>query len=224
MLQNPLPAQPGTPATVTFPGSPGVAPITLPGVPRTAQDIRVLRAQRSELSDQLASAGGRRASLAKQLITTSDPVAKAGLESRIAVLDKRMNQLESDMAATGQQLSSAPAALIATTQAPNTMFGLESRAFVPLMGFFIVFVLSPLAIGIARVMWKRSSRPVIPAITSETAERMVRLEQAVDSIAVEVERISEGQRFVTKLLSDTRVPALAAGSEPQKETVQISPR
>ncbi len=30
-------------------------------------------------------------------------------------------------------------------------------------------------------------------------DRMRRLEQAVDSIAVEVERISEGQRFLTKL-------------------------
>ena len=33
-------------------------------------------------------------------------------------------------------------------------------------------------------------------------ERLSRLEQAVDAIAVEVERISEGQRFTTRLLSD----------------------
>jgi hypothetical protein len=32
--------------------------------------------------------------------------------------------------------------------------------------------------------------------------RLSRLEQAVDAIAVEIERISEGQRFTTKLLSD----------------------
>jgi hypothetical protein len=31
-------------------------------------------------------------------------------------------------------------------------------------------------------------------------DRMQRVEQAIDSIAVEVERIGEGQRFVTKLL------------------------
>ena len=31
---------------------------------------------------------------------------------------------------------------------------------------------------------------------------MARLEQAVESIALEVERISEGQRFTTKLLSE----------------------
>ncbi len=32
--------------------------------------------------------------------------------------------------------------------------------------------------------------------------RMARLEVAVESIALEVERISEGQRFTTKLLND----------------------
>lgn len=33
-------------------------------------------------------------------------------------------------------------------------------------------------------------------------QRLERIEQAVDSIAIEVERISEGQRFTTKLLSE----------------------
>lgn len=38
--------------------------------------------------------------------------------------------------------------------------------------------------------------------TSVSDERMARLENAVDAIAVEVERISEGQRFATRLLSE----------------------
>lgn len=33
-------------------------------------------------------------------------------------------------------------------------------------------------------------------------ERLARMEQAIDAMAVEVERISEGQRFTTKLLAD----------------------
>ena len=33
-------------------------------------------------------------------------------------------------------------------------------------------------------------------------ERMTRLENAIDAIAVEMERIGEGQRFVTKLLAE----------------------
>ncbi len=39
-----------------------------------------------------------------------------------------------------------------------------------------------------------------------TDARFERLEQAVESIAIEMERVSEGQRFVTKLLSE-RAPS-----------------
>ena len=76
--------------------------------------------------------------------------------------------------------------------------------FVPL-GFFAMVV----AIVVGRPMIKayatkvenESKRPQIPA---EVVGRLERIEQAVDAIAVEVERISEGQRFTTKLLSETR--------------------
>ena len=40
------------------------------------------------------------------------------------------------------------------------------------------------------------------ASSSLADARLSRLEQAVDAIAVEVERISEGQRFTTRLLSE----------------------
>ena len=36
----------------------------------------------------------------------------------------------------------------------------------------------------------------------EVAARLERIEQAMDSIAIEVERISENQRFTTKLLAE----------------------
>ena len=39
-------------------------------------------------------------------------------------------------------------------------------------------------------------------------ERLERIERAVEAVAIEVERISEGQRFVTRLLSEReRAPA-----------------
>jgi hypothetical protein len=36
----------------------------------------------------------------------------------------------------------------------------------------------------------------------EIATRLDRMEQAIEAIAVEVERVSEGQRFTTRLLSE----------------------
>jgi hypothetical protein len=40
---------------------------------------------------------------------------------------------------------------------------------------------------------------------SLTEARLARIEAAVDAIAIEVERISEGQRFTTRLLSDNKL-------------------
>ena len=49
---------------------------------------------------------------------------------------------------------------------------------------------------------EQSARIEQAAATRPTDERMARLELAVESIAVEIERISEGQRFTTRLLSE----------------------
>ena len=43
-------------------------------------------------------------------------------------------------------------------------------------------------------------------------DRLARLEQAVDSVAVEVERIGEGQRFVTRLFAERGAPRAAGES------------
>jgi hypothetical protein len=63
-----------------------------------------------------------------------------------------------------------------------------------------------------KTLLRRSNKPgVPPAVLTETAQRLERLESAVDTIAVEIERISEGQRFVTKLLSEGQARGLPAG-------------
>lgn len=53
---------------------------------------------------------------------------------------------------------------------------------------------------------KIGREPVTPTIPPEVAARLERMEQAIDSIAIEVERISEGQRFTTKLLAERTAP------------------
>jgi hypothetical protein len=70
----------------------------------------------------------------------------------------------------------------------------------------------------------RAKRVVSGDLTArlgEISDRMAKLDNAVDSMAVEVERISEGQRFVTKVLAERgTAPALpdaarAGGSTPR---------
>ena len=78
---------------------------------------------------------------------------------------------------------------------------MEPSIVVPL-GFFAmvatIAVGAPLARAFARRMERESKTKVAPEVTS----RLERIEQAVDAIAIEVERISEGQRFTTKLLTE----------------------
>jgi hypothetical protein len=51
--------------------------------------------------------------------------------------------------------------------------------------------------------WANRHRHTGPAeMPKQVDQRLERIEQAVDAIAIEVERISEGQRFTTKLLAD----------------------
>jgi hypothetical protein len=51
---------------------------------------------------------------------------------------------------------------------------------------------------------------------AQSAERLARIEAAVESIAIEVERISEAQRFTTKLLSE-RGTHLSAPSQTREQ-------
>jgi hypothetical protein len=207
-MQTPKPS-PSPQPTIVIQDAPNAGTFTI-STPMSSRDLAALKARRSELSDQLESVDGRRAKLMSQLHQTSDQTAIKGLEDRLALLDKRQLQLESDLATTGQQLSSTPAGL--TSSAGSQEFrGLGSGQVVAISIVGIIFVLGPLAIGVMKQLFKRATKPGIPpAALTETAQRLERLEGAVDTIAVEIERISEGQRFVTKLLSDAHAHALAS--------------
>ncbi len=65
----------------------------------------------------------------------------------------------------------------------------------------LTIVLFPLARALARRMDRAGTLPAGGA-SPEHEARLQRIETAVDSIAIEVERISEGQRFTTKLLAE----------------------
>lgn len=75
-------------------------------------------------------------------------------------------------------------------------------AFVPTTLIFITLWLNARARARAaeRLLESRLTPPQPLPASAGRDERLDRLEQAVDSIAVEVERIAEGQRFAAKLL------------------------
>jgi hypothetical protein len=74
---------------------------------------------------------------------------------------------------------------------------------VPIAFFITVIILAigiPLVRGLVR-RWNTQSAPP-PLLPADTSARLERIEQAIDAMSLEVERIAEGQRFVTRLMSD----------------------
>lgn len=70
-------------------------------------------------------------------------------------------------------------------------------------------VLAPLMRAFGRLLERRTPQQHLPP---EILQQLTRMEQAIETIAVEVERVSEGQRFATKLLAERERSAVDAGS------------
>ena len=193
------PQAPPPPVSITTVGTDG-KPVSLP-IPRTQAEIQELRVQRSELADQLSNVASRRRTLAEEISRTGNDAVRDGLEKRLAVLDERILQIETDLAITGRQLSSAPAELLGRAEVSS---GKNDEGFEEgmLAGGLPVLFAATIAFFFARRRWKK--RAVLPAAGGESAQRLERLEHGMDAIALEIERISEGQRFVTKLLSEAQ--------------------
>jgi hypothetical protein len=79
------------------------------------------------------------------------------------------------------------------------MNGPEILVPIAFFGMVVAIVLGlPLMRARIREMDRRGAGTLSDA---QVAQRLARIETAVESIAIEVERISEAQRFTTKLLS-----------------------
>ena len=199
----------------TAPTAPSPFVVTLPpgGVPVTANQLRGYRERLRELRNQLQDAAERRASVASQL-RRADESARSGFEQRLQILDSQIMQLQRDIAVTGQLITNAPPELLATTTpAFGALVTQNLDGIIPIVAILCVFVAGPFAIAMSRWIWKRSSMPPrVTGVDHATQQQLERLQQAVDTIAVEVERISEGQRFVTRLLSDSDRHGLGAGA------------
>jgi hypothetical protein len=91
--------------------------------------------------------------------------------------------------------------------------------FIPLIVFGSIVIVA-LGVPLVRSYARRKDKELEGnAVTPDVTQRLERMEQAIDAIAVEVERISEGQRFTTKLLSE-RASAEPSRLPPSREPGQ----
>jgi hypothetical protein len=77
-----------------------------------------------------------------------------------------------------------------------------------LMGLLAaIFIIGPFARMFARRMDRRTEISAAGANSQVLQQQLVQLQQSVDAMSIEMERISESQRFQSKLLNEGRGPA-----------------
>ena len=94
--------------------------------------------------------------------------------------------------------------------------------FAQVMTVIVVSTASFIAIGLGtRILWRWGSPRKRTDAARHDDDRMQRLETAVDTIAIEVERISEAQRFMVGLLSES-LPALRGELRSQEKSGHVN--
>ena len=225
-------ATPGTPIPPAPPTPlPGQAVAGVTSRASAADMYNALGAQRNELRRQLSALEEKRSDLIRQ-IQSSSPGSpeRVGVESRLKEIDTRISSLDQEIAASDAAVARAANAPGAVVEQPMPFReGPPEEVFI-LGGMFMMVVLLPLSIALARRIWRRGSAAQTPAMAPELSERLTRLEQAVDEIAVEVERVGEGQRFMSRQFTEHGAPRVlgAGAAEPielrQREQVPIDQR
>ena len=81
---------------------------------------------------------------------------------------------------------------------PPNVYGLAKDGII---GFTLMIIAFPV-FGFLKALVNRRAAAVSALPPRDVIDRLTRIEASVDAMATEVERISEGQRFVTKALSE----------------------
>lgn len=207
-MRQPAPISPAQPAQINTAG------------PASAQAMyQAAAAYRKELARQLERVEEQAGDLQRSIAQGAFPDAatKATAEGRLAALNARIPELDKALAAADLRLASAALVPGATAEPPAERRTNNDAEFViPIV--FIVFVMGPLA---AAAAWRWVRRGEIPfakaaqrsAVLSDAqAAQLAQLTHTVDAMALELERIGEGQRFLTRVLGDS-APSLLAGGE-----------
>jgi len=212
--QGTTPAPPNAPA----------APVVVTGgraAPSASAIYEGFRAQRRELSNQLDELESTRRDISSQLeqLTAGAPERK-GLEARMTEVDSRIATVDQMLASNAAQIATASAIPGAVVEPPQIIRdGPPEEAYIVGTIFMFVFLL-PISIAFARRIWRRSAA-VVTSFPREIADRLTRMEQAVEATAVEVERIGEGQRFLTRLFTEGEgAKAIGAGAAQPLERKQ----
>ena len=198
----------------------------------------LLTDQRNQLQRQAEELSQRRNVLVSQHRNMPDNAARRELETRMGEIDGRLSRLDGQIDKLNEQISEAiqgggggggnNAPVIVdvprivrggTINIPqfNTQRQRE-QDMRQIAGVMAAEAVAFALIGVA--FWRfgmRRMRESFDRAFSNQATQLGQLQNAVDVIGIEVERISEGQRYVAKVLSEGSPAAKALAQQPERE-------
>ncbi|HEY8166997.1 MAG TPA: hypothetical protein VIF83_15715 [Gemmatimonadaceae bacterium] len=135
-------------------------------------------------------------------------VQQATAEARAAAQEGARAAREA--AGAAQRVTVGPGGAITIKRPFDPTADIPPRAQEVAIAFFVVMAICIIGYPIMRAIGKRIERaaPAPMQVPAELQAQIQQLVQSVDAIAIEVERISEGQRFATKMLTEKRSDVL----------------
>ena len=141
--------------------------------------------------------------LTAQLTSGTSNAAERAITSQLEQSQERLTSLQGQLdRALG--LTSATPEITLPPMLPGDM--IPKQAVDITYALFLTIAVVAIGVPLARAFARRMDRrgAVMTAPTSNLEPRLDRIEQAIEAIAIEVERVSEGQRFTNKVMSEMR--------------------
>jgi hypothetical protein len=207
----PLPQAPEIPAPQRV-----TLPVQQTSAPRAV--FEAFRAKREVLGEYMNRLLNRRNNVAERLNQPNiTPAEKAALEDHLRELNARIIDMEKQMQKADAEVAQA-AGIPGSTVPESRGDGNRPPDGMLITGtVFVGIALVIIAIAYARRLWKGATH-VVSQIPAAFEARLTRFEQSLDAVAIEIERVSEGQRFLTKVLAENTSRAIGAGPAQPIET------
>ncbi len=194
----------------------------LPAVAQLPGGGENLQAQLQALNEQLGALSAQRRVLQRQQ-SYAQPAVRQAAQARLPVVEQQIAQATLDIAALKGRLDTRDNTQQFAQQfgriaiQPPRIYrrtGLQGGEIAAVMT--LAFVCGAFVPVLFRRFRRRKPGPPTQAAHPSleiTAQRFERLEHAVDVIAIEIERVSEGQRFITKVFAE-RPAGTARSADP----------
>ena len=183
-----------------------------------------LQARQEILNDHVEKLSEFREELARDLNERTG-ADKEGIEARLKQLDGQIQQAQSDLMVVAKQVAeAAPAAYAEQVRTvyrgfdDGDMFGAGFIGASIMFALFLPFIIR----NFFRRRRAGATGTTSTQVPTIAAERIDRMEQSIDSIAVEIERVSENQRFMTRLMTETQLAGTIAAVRGSTEAAKVA--